>query len=149
LATHSIRQFPFTSTAVCHHVPSHFNWSLPCSSTPFAVIATILILLTEIFVTNWFHFLFKCIHIALYMVLCFFRQFTIMCIQQISFSYLRGPFNFSYIYSLLSWLECDIMCSLHKTFAVLVLPLYQKTLLIHRHWGLQYNSCNHTHSLEL
>ena len=94
-----------------------FN-TLPCNST-------ILILLTEIFITNWFHFLFKCIHISLYMVFCFFRQFTIMCIQQISFYYLWGPFNFSYIYSVLSWLECDIMCSLHKTSAVLVLPLYQ------------------------
>jgi hypothetical protein len=29
LATHSIRQFPFTSPPVCHRVSSHFNWSLP------------------------------------------------------------------------------------------------------------------------
>jgi len=80
LATHSIRQFPFTSPPVHHCMLSHFNWSLPCSSTPFLVIA-ILILLTEIFITNWFHFSFNCIHIALYMVFHFFRQFTIMCIQ--------------------------------------------------------------------
>ena len=29
LATHSIRQFPFTSPPVRHRVPSYFNWSLP------------------------------------------------------------------------------------------------------------------------
>jgi len=28
LATHSIRQFPFTSRPVRHRVPSHFNWTL-------------------------------------------------------------------------------------------------------------------------
>jgi len=28
LATHSIRQFPFTSPPVRHCVPSHFNWTL-------------------------------------------------------------------------------------------------------------------------
>jgi hypothetical protein len=28
LATHSIRQFPFTSPPVRHRVPSHFNWTL-------------------------------------------------------------------------------------------------------------------------
>jgi hypothetical protein len=28
LATHSLRQFPFTSPPVRHRVPSHFNWSL-------------------------------------------------------------------------------------------------------------------------
>jgi len=28
LATHSIRQFPFTSPPVRHRVPSHFNWAL-------------------------------------------------------------------------------------------------------------------------
>jgi hypothetical protein len=29
LATHSIRQIPFTSPPVRHRVPSHFNWTLP------------------------------------------------------------------------------------------------------------------------
>jgi hypothetical protein len=32
LATHSIRQFPFTSPPVRHRVPSHFNWTLRASS---------------------------------------------------------------------------------------------------------------------
>jgi len=31
LATHSIRQFPFTSPPVRHRVPLHFNWTLPAS----------------------------------------------------------------------------------------------------------------------
>jgi hypothetical protein len=29
LATHSIRHFPFIFPPVRHHVPSHFNWTLP------------------------------------------------------------------------------------------------------------------------
>ena len=33
LATHSIRQFPFTSPPVRHCVPSRFNWTLPSRPT--------------------------------------------------------------------------------------------------------------------
>jgi len=31
LATHSIRQFPLHFPSLHHHVPSHFNWTLPHS----------------------------------------------------------------------------------------------------------------------
>ena len=37
LATHSTRQFPFSSSPVRHHVPSHFNWTIPLWRTLYTV----------------------------------------------------------------------------------------------------------------
>jgi hypothetical protein len=50
LATHSIRQFPFTSPPVRHRVPSHFNWTLPATTTTGRIIIT-----SQLIVGSWRH----------------------------------------------------------------------------------------------